>query len=662
MRLHLLTVTLMVLCAVSVFLAWADPWADRTGSAPLVSTRSAARRVFPELADRELGRATIELQGQDGPPVRLLPTAEGEHQVVHGDKLLGPADPEAIDGVWASLRMATTLRAVPKGTDVGAGQHGAIRITFADETLSLAMGHDAPAGNGLYGVMEHEGTEAWVVENDLRWLIEQSPEAWLSRRLVLAEPDEVVGLTWGEQLGLKRGDDSLWRVQTGSEPALLSADAVDLRIERLFSSRLEPLIERDAAQAESLRPWLAVATVDGGVHTLAVGGACPGDPDKRLLDRGPGLLGCVPSELTEAWNVGEADSGLLESRLIPYAYGTVLSIELGEPATQSLRRRTGGWLLIDQKGEHAVSEAEVYRWYASRTALEVEQAEAPERFEPDVTLVFGNDGGQKLRVRCDAAQWCARDDGPPRRVLGDQNLALAFDAESFADRGLTNARPGEARALEISDAGGDNVVRQSVHLDLGVWRLDAPEHPDGDAALDGVRLEGLLSALSGLRAEGWVEAAGTPLRKFRLELSPKEGRENTIEATLYTDCIVEVDGRLARVSAGVCEVLGDDLLFDDPLRAWLRTARSLELARNDEELLVKRQNDKWVADTEVPGLEELLGDWEAWRTGGLRPGPPNNPVVEHTLTVRRNDAPTVTVELGDEFVMVRGSDWYYARR
>jgi hypothetical protein len=670
MKLRVETLLAAVLCVGSVTLAWADPWADRSASAPLVSTRSAARRVFPELADRDVTRATIELQGPEGPPIRIAPGPGGGHQVSHGDQLLGPADPEALDGIWASLRMATTLRAVPRGTDVGVGQGGAIRVSLTDQTLSLALGHAAPAGNGLYGVMEHEGTDVWVVEEDLAWLIEQAPEAWLSHRLLLVEPEEVVSLAWGQQLGLKRGEDGLWRLETGSEPAVLSTEAVDQRMERLFSTRLDPLVVRDPEQIESLRPWLAVATVDGGVHTLSIGGACPGEADHRLIDRGPGLLGCVPDETTAPWNVDDPDSGLLESRLVPYGYGTVLAIELEQPTARTLRRRAGGWVLVEGADTREVSEAEVYRWFSAIAQLEVERADPRElaRFAPDVTMTFTADSGRRMTVRCmgfgakrdTGKPLCARDDGPPRRVLSDADVTLAFDAESFLNRTLLALPPGEVRAVEIMGADGGSVARQSVHLDMGAWRLDAPEHPDGARALDETRLESLLAAASTLRAEAWVEEAGEPQRRITIELSPRTDREDRAEIDVYPDCVVGVAQRLARVSDGACAALGDDLLFDDPVRAWLRTARSLQIQSGEQEVLARREGDAWRADADDDGSVQALVDaWMPWRSQGVRAGDPPGP-VEQTWTLRRDDGPTVKLELGRGFVHVAGADWYYA--
>ena len=63
---------------------------------------------------------------------------------------------------------------------------------------------------------------------------------------------------------------------------------------------------------------------------------------------------------------------------------------------------------------------------------------------------------------------------------------LAFTKETFADRRLLSFEAGEVRGLELLPGPTSDRVRQSVRLDLGVWRLDAPLHDDTAAALTAV--------------------------------------------------------------------------------------------------------------------------------------------------------------------------------
>src|SRR5690606_13076400 len=137
------------------------------------------------------------------------------------------------------------------------------------------------------------------------------------------------------------------------------------------------------------------------------------------------------------------------------------------------------------------------------------------------------------------AQWhCRRDGGPVHRVRTPE-LALSLDAAEFETRALLSLMPDEVLAVELTEHEAGASLRQSAHLDLGVWRLDAPEHPDGDAALSELALEDLLAALGSLRVESWTAIPGTtPERELRFELRPRHGRPSHVELALHPDCIV----------------------------------------------------------------------------------------------------------------------------
>ncbi|MCA9712230.1 MAG: hypothetical protein KDK70_40715, partial [Myxococcales bacterium] len=204
------TVALLVLAGVSASWAHLDAARQDGPAATLVSTHSAAWRVLPELANRSSEGATVELWPVMGEPVRLRPAARG-HALWVGDQVLGPADPEAVEGVWDSLRMATTVRAAEEASDAGVGDGGRIVVVLpGDEgTRTIALGRPAPDGSGVYGAIEGgaEGTEGrWVLEQELAILVAQAPEAWLARRAVVVEPAELLAVHDGA-LTVERGLD-----------------------------------------------------------------------------------------------------------------------------------------------------------------------------------------------------------------------------------------------------------------------------------------------------------------------------------------------------------------------------------------------------------------------------------------------------------------------
>jgi hypothetical protein len=101
-----------------VALVHADPWASTRAPDPLLSTQSVARRLFPTLGEADLARATIACAPRAA-SCASRPDEDGLHQLWRDAAPLGWADSEALEGLWGSLRMATTLRAVAPGSEFG---------------------------------------------------------------------------------------------------------------------------------------------------------------------------------------------------------------------------------------------------------------------------------------------------------------------------------------------------------------------------------------------------------------------------------------------------------------------------------------------------------------------------------------------------------------
>lgn len=675
-----LTVALLVAAAASATWAHLDARRDEAAHATLVSTRSSAWRVLPELATTAADGATVELWPAHGPAVRLVPAARG-HEVWVGDEVLGPADPEAMEGVWDSLRLATTVRAASADSEAGLGDGGRIVIELPDGagTRTLRLGRPTADGAGTYGVVEGgaEGTGGlWVLEQELSLLIQQAPEAWLARRALVVEPAEV-GAVHDGTLWVERGLDGLWRGRLGDEgPAvLLDRVAVETRIDRLVSSRLDPLV--DPRPEDPGQPLVVLRVRDGLAYALRQHGACPGRPDRVLVDRGPGRWGCLDAALARPWplpgRAGDDDPGaLLEPRLLPHEYGRVLRVALRGPEARVLSRYGGGWRIEEDAGGRRVvldvSEPEVYRWYQALHEAEVSLAppDAPWSDAPAVELELGTDSTVALRLRCAAGEplRCRRDDGPVLEVRG-RPPRVAFDVDAFAERRLASVRLDDVRAVEILPGPADgSVVRQSARFDLGVWRLDAPVHPEGDAALDSLRLEAILGTVAGLRAEGWVDEAAEPVaeRILRVEQVPQRGQDPVLEVELLPGCVARVGGqRPGRLSPGACETLRQDLLVPQPFERMIDGARGLELTLDDDGLVrLARKGAAWVdaqggpAPEATAWLERLRGRTAA----GVASGEPDEP-RRFQLRVRPAEGTAFVVEGGDGWARIAGQGWWY---
>lgn len=662
------TVLLALAAATSAALLRLDPWAGGPTPPTIYSAQSAARRVFPDLGETELGRATITLAGAGQPPVRIAPGSDGLHAVFAGEARLGPIDAEALQGLWSSLRMATTLRAVAEGSPLGPAR-GEIAVEVDDRRAAVTLHGDASDGVGVYG--EIAGAGAWVIEPELAAALAQPAAAWLSRRLLPIDASESAAVRIGA-LELVRGADGLWRVTAGGPAHMLSDPAVAVRLDRILAAEFEPVLAEQRGDDMVFEPWLEVQDRSGRRWQVSLGPACAGAPGLRLADRGPGVRGCVAAGLDAPWPIEDPEAGLVEPQLAPHVYGRVLAVQQDAPARRRLRRLGGGWVIEEDGALHEVAEPEVFRWWGAIQLAPVELPAQPlTDFAPEVDLTVETDSGQRLRLRCGPAAGvrlaCRRDEAPPLVITRREPLALAFARETFAERRLLSFGTGDVRELEILPGRASAEVRQSVRLDLGVWRLDAPDHPDGAAALDEVRLEALLAALQAARAETWAERPVTaPRRTIRLERAGSEA----LALDLYPDCVAHVPGQpqAAALAASTCAALGDDLLYTDPLRFWLDQARRVELAAGSSRTATAAREsveDATWAGSGDPELLAGLSGWEEFRATRLVRGEPRGETAV-TAKIHRPGAVTVTVDVGPTiagtpaWVRLRGSDWFYA--
>jgi len=661
------------LAAAAVALVHADPWERAGDDAVFVSSKSAATRLVPELPEGVPTDLDVEIAGPEGVRTRIESGARGP--MVHASReLVGPADPDALDGLWASLRAATTLRAVADDTDAGLGERGRITLRFGETRVEIVLGRESPDGAGLYGALADTNGrptgQLWVVERELGDIVDQGAEAWAARRAIVVEPEEVARVRFADA-EVVRGQDGLWRSTVGDTTAIVQREAIEARLGRLLSARLDPWLTAPYAQGDAA-PWLRITTVEGAELPLWLRGACPGVPDRVVVDRGEGRPGCIDARLVEPWPLPGREGGLtwIEPRVLPHGYDRVLSIEQLAPVPQLLRRHGGTWVIETREGTSSavleLRESEVFRWYRAlydaRFVIDRPAAGTTDAVDLRITT----DTTEVVRLRCGAAdedgvRTCRRDDEPALAV----RLAVdpAFVAETFADRRLVELDPGQAQAIEIA---GRDVVRQSVHLDLGVWRLDAPLHPEGDAMLDELALEELLATLAGARAQEWTELpGGAPERVIRVERAQVRGQDGDVELQLWPargdTCVVQVgQGRAARVGEATCSALGRDLLLPAPLAHVFDDARAIVLHDGDDELRLVREDGRWLReDGSAPGRErERFTAWSLLRTQALRPGDPRGTPVA-TLDVQPTLGEPYTLEVGDGWARVVGQEWFY---
>lgn len=648
--------TTLVLTAALAGLAVAVHGGSGQGQATSAGPSGPRNRVFDGMAEVDGEQATVWLEPVDGAPVAFEPDGMGGMQVAEGRGRapVGPADPEAFDALWSALRMAAVLRPVDAQADGLGTTSGSIRVVVGASRWAITLGGETPDGAGRYASVQQgdDPPRSFVVEPGLAPLLEVEADAWVSRRPVPLRASEAVEFRV-PGARLQRGEDGRWRDADGG---LLSGAAVDARLDALFGARLEPL----APARRDAKPWVTVRDGLGRRFTLAADGPCDsaGVPG-RWLTRGPGHWGCLRGDQVDAVDgLPAALPKLVEPRLVPHAYGRILAFITDEGRVY---RAGGGWEWSSDDGEQGavvVPEPEVYRLFRQlhATTVTVAAEGSPPPSSGDArTLTVVTDSTVRLRITCARSGTCRRDGGPVLQVPKVPDLSL--HRERFASRSLLDLRGEDIRAVEITPGPAGGVVRQSVHLDLGVWRLDAPVHPEGDAALDETVLEALLARLSALRAVGWEATPTTvPARIIDVQRTPRRGRETRFSIALHPDpeggCTVVVTGqpRAGRLDPGDCRDLESDLLYRDPLRSLLRNARRATVVDGDQ---------RRTLDALAPNWDDELARFLAWRSAGLEPVPEGQANTTVSLAVEPRDGVPVQVAVGEGWVRLGDATWRY---
>ena len=317
------------------------------------------------------------------------------------------------------------------------------------------------------------------------------------------------------------------------------------------------------------------------------------------------------------------------------------------------------------EGDRIIDGPDVFAWYETLQKAEVALAPA-DAAEPawavDVELI--TDSTQRMRLRCGPRgprRLCKRDDGPLLE-LRTSDVVVATDVRTFADRDLLRFAVDEVRALEIIAEG---VPRQSVHFDLGVWRLDAPSHPESDAALSDVLLQEVLGAAASVRVRSWTpRPASEPRRTLRIEQTPEAGRDTAFTLEVWDDpedssgCIGAVGEQAGRLPASTCRRLDQDLLHTDPVQFWLDTARSIEVTAQGQTSRFERTTEGLVGEgSQVEADMERLRSLAARRVVALEQAD-DAPQGWSLRVLPKRGERLEAVVVGDTITIV-GTGWRY---
>jgi hypothetical protein len=280
-----------------------DPWADTSAVIPMMSTQSAARRVFPELVPRGRPRA------RDDRPAH--PRPRGPHRPRRGRP--PPRVPRRLAARLGRQRGARRPVELAAHGDHAARRRGRqrarpVRPASCPWTSTAAPSRARPPRRDqrrrrpLRRARRSRSTPRGSSSPSSSELLRQAPEAWVARRLLPLEPAGVARFRWDEHRRRSRRRRPVARhrrmAPATCSPARLSTSASTAR-SRPASARCSRAPPRDEHGPYTRR--LEITDMTGHVHEVLSGGPCPARQAYLVVDRGEGLLGCVDAEALAPW-------------------------------------------------------------------------------------------------------------------------------------------------------------------------------------------------------------------------------------------------------------------------------------------------------------------------------------------------------------------------
>ena len=295
-------------------------WPAYKGTRPPAPAMRAPGRAVLQVFDPARGQAVQPQRMMFTPagisPISLIRTAHGYDVVVDG-RPIGPANLQEVEGFLSLLRTGTVLRAAAEGAGLDPTPVGRFEVEFTNTTWTMEIGDATPDAVGAYARFGDDPHQVWVVEHEWRGILERSPSAWLSRRLVQMPSQAIAGVR-GPDFSAQRGDDDLWRGGVVRGPTyVIDTAAMTHIVESL--SRTELVFAGDAAGGAHQNPnpqHVASSVVEvvsdaSQRETITLGERCQAASGSQGVRAHleSGLSGCVDRAGLMPWVVQAQDSG-----------------------------------------------------------------------------------------------------------------------------------------------------------------------------------------------------------------------------------------------------------------------------------------------------------------------------------------------------------------
>ncbi|MBI5480568.1 MAG: DUF4340 domain-containing protein [Deltaproteobacteria bacterium] len=543
-----------------------------------------------------------------------------------------------------------------------------IRLRAGPKELVLSVGNDDAAGQGVYAARGDEPA-VYVVEKRFRELLDRDPDALRDRRLLAFDPGKVKQLRVGDTVLTREG--SAWFLTTPQKMRAAEAKVQELlrALETARATRFVP----DATPVGKV-----VSVTDDGVHTVTVGGDCPGAAGEVLAVRGVPEAASLCVAKADADRVTPPRDVLRDTRLLtvrPEDARKVVIAALGREL--GLARDGAVWKVTAPAGAAADDEV-VRKWLedlGSYRALAVAPGDPAARGlggKDTIKVTVEQEGGGTTTVAIgasrDGRRWARRgDEAVLLQVHAEAGDAISADPLFFRSRKVLQVARWEVRTITVAAGGTTEVAERGPQEQ---WRLEKPLALDADAGV----IDRLLAAVVDLRAEKLLAgaAAFAPTHTLRLATQPTDAdaaqrdggvrKVTTHVLEIGADapggggCLARSTGTVMVLAKAACEDLRVRLATRKLVDIGEQSVVGLTLARGGKSEVLEKRGPTWhkAAGPRVPTeqIDDLLG---ALRGLSARAVVQYGPDVGHGLAKPRLEA-SLRLDGGKEIKLTFGAE------
>jgi hypothetical protein len=484
----------------------------------------------------------LVMQPEEGKSIVLRRERDGEAQLGEW-KLRKPieaqADPDAVDSLLGKLEWAEpyrTLEGIGKADRKRFGLDAPrIELTYAvaDEQHTLALGGDAPSGDGVYAQGD-DPSKAYVVGTEVLEALDRDVGHFRSKDLLpgvdVRQARRVVLEHNSGRRVLERRDGRWWITvpnraiasKTTVQDLLTALEELEAeRFEAEEPSELQAFGLGEASTAVRIEGKPAGEQAEPWTRHVRIGGPCGSHEGERYARVEKGPVVCVRAEALRMFE--RPASAFREARLLSLEETGIERVELeGASGRAELRRSGEGWELVSGGSKRSADPEAVSEWLTALQGVRAEKfvplqdgASARGLEQPAAVVRMYGEGDEvravlkRGRTEQDAA-WAQRDDEPFALKL-PAKAATLFETHPvrFQERQLIAEPDRAAVQLEVERSGGEGIER-AVRDGQG-WRLQRPIHAPADSTI----LANLTRQVGSLEAKRFVAPRARPEHGLR---------------------------------------------------------------------------------------------------------------------------------------------------